>query len=104
MKYHEGDEVTRESHEERLREMGLFSLQKRIFRFSFRSLRFRGNLTNVFEYLMEKGKESGTKLFSVVSHDRKRDDGHKLKGILFKCKKSQQVAQKGSEVSILGDI
>ena len=60
--------------------MGLLSRPKK---------RLRGSLRNVFEYLMGKSKEGETRLFSVVSSDKKRDNGHKLKdkAILFKYTK-----------------
>ena len=58
------------SYDEKLRDLGLFSLEKR---------RLWGDLINIHKYLKGKCKEDGARLFSVVPGNRRRGSGHKLK-------------------------
>jgi len=75
-------------------------------------LRLRGDLINAYKYLKGGCQEHGVRLFSVMSSDKRRAIGHKLKHNKFhlNMRKSfkhdralEQASQKCCGVSFSGD-
>jgi len=68
-------------YEETLRELGLFSLQKR---------RLRGDLIAAFQYLEGAYKKDGDKLFGRACCNRTRSNGFKLREGTFRLYRSKK--------------
>ena len=63
------------SYEDRLRELGLFSVEKR---------RLRGDLISPFQYLKGAYRKAGEGLFSRLYNDKTRGNGFRLQECTFR--------------------
>jgi len=74
------------SYAERLRELGLFSLQKR---------RLRGDLRTACQYLKGACGKDGENIFSRACHNRTRSNGFKLREGRFRLDIRKKFLQEG---------